>query len=67
MMLKNSQDEFGRFALWEVSLQRNQEKKQPKALNTPAYPANLVGNWTVKDEIGGKIIGISTIVFLEVG
>ena len=27
----------------------------------------MIGNWTVKDEIGGKIIGISTIGFLPDG
>lgn len=68
MIPKNAQDEFGRFALWEVSLRRNQEKNKPKGIKlTPAYPEDLVGNWTVKDEIGGKIIGISTIGFLPDG
>ena len=49
----------------KVSLRRNQEKNKPKGVGlTPSCPEDLVGNWTVKDEIGCKILGVSTISFL---
>ena len=52
----------------QVSSRRHLENNKFKDVKlTPECSECLVGNWTVKDEIGGKIIGISTIGFLPDG
>lgn len=57
---KNPKEELIRFSQWEVSLRQ----VKPDVID---YPSDLVGSWQVKDEIGGKIIGTSTVVFRSEG
>ncbi len=57
---KTATDEFIRFSQWEVAL------RQIKP-DVNDYPEDLVGTWQVKDEIGGKVIGTSTVVFKPEG
>ncbi len=57
---KTPKEELIRFSQWEVSLRQ----VKPDVIN---YPSDLVGSWQVKDEIGGKIIGTSTVVFRSEG
>ena len=59
---RTAQEELGRFAVWESTF-RSQNKKP----DISSYPEDLEGSWEVKDEIGGKIIGISTVVFRPQG
>ena len=56
---RTAQEELGRFAVWETTFRANSARE--KAL--PAYPEDLEGKWEVKDEVGGKTIGVSTLVF----
>eukprot|EP00980_Cylindrotheca_fusiformis_P007106 scaffold1489_cov194-Cylindrotheca_fusiformis.AAC.16 len=53
---RTAKEELGRFAVWESNF-RNQGEK------TAFYPEDLEGTWEVKDEVGGELIGISTVVF----
>eukprot|EP00978_Attheya_sp_CCMP212_P018658 scaffold51514_cov38-Attheya_sp.AAC.1 len=53
---KTAKEELGRLAQWEASVR----KSSP---DVSAYPDDLVGSWQVVDEVGGKTIGISTVVF----
>lgn len=53
---KTATEEFGRFAEWETVIR----KSSP---DVGAYPDDLLGSWEVKDEVGGKTIGVSTVVF----
>jgi hypothetical protein len=53
---KTAKEELGRLAQWEASVR----KTSP---DVSAYPDDLVGSWQVVDEVGGKTIGISTVVF----
>jgi hypothetical protein len=39
----------------------------PVAEGDNAYPEDLVGDWTVADEVGGQQIGISSVTLLEDG
>ena len=57
---KTPKEEFGRFAEWEVNIRQTLP-------DVSAYPDDLVGEWQVQDEIGGKPIGISTIVLASQG
>ena len=57
---KTPKEELIRFSQWEVSL------RQIKP-DVSDYPSDLLGSWQVKDEIGGKIIGTSTVVFRSEG
>mmetsp|Transcript_5163 Transcript_5163/g.9820 ORF Transcript_5163/g.9820 Transcript_5163/m.9820 type:complete len:845 (-) Transcript_5163:40-2574(-) len=57
---QSAREELIRFSQWEVSLR----KTKPDVSN---FPSDLVGSWQVKDQIGGKVIGISTIVFKPEG
>jgi hypothetical protein len=57
---QTAREELIRFSQWEVSLR----KTKPDVSN---FPSDLVGSWQVKDEIGGKVIGTSTIVFKPEG
>lgn len=53
---KTPTDEFQRFSQWESELRQTKP-------DVTDYPTELVGSWQVKDEIGGKIIGTSSVVF----
>ncbi len=53
-------EEFIRFSQWEVALRQTQP-------DVSDFPEDLVGSWQVKDEVGGKIIGTSTVVFKPEG
>ena len=57
---KTPKEEFIRFREWEVSL------RQAKP-DVSDYPSDLIGSWQVKDQIGGKTIGTSTVVFKPEG
>lgn len=57
---KTAKDELIRFSQWETSL------RQIKP-DVSDYPSDLIGSWQVKDEIGGKIIGTSTVIFKQEG
>lgn len=57
---QSAREELIRFSEWEVSLR----KTKP---DVSMFPSDLVGSWQVKDEIGGKVIGTSTIVFKPEG
>jgi hypothetical protein len=52
---RTAQEELGRFAVWESAFRSKQ--------NATSYPEDLEGSWEVKDEIGGKTIGVSTVIF----
>jgi len=54
---KTPTEEFVRFAQLEFAIRK---KISPDVTN---YPDELIGTWQVKDEIEGKIIGTSTVVF----
>jgi hypothetical protein len=58
---RNAQEELGRFAVWESTFRKTGTP------DTTLFPEDLVGSWEVKDEIGGKIIGVSTVGFLPDG
>jgi len=53
-------EEFTRFYQWEVALRQRKS-------DITDYPSDLLGSWQVKDEIGGKVIGTSTVVFRSDG
>jgi hypothetical protein len=55
-----AKEELIRFSQWEVAL------RQVKP-DVSDYPSDLVGSWQVKDEVGGKVIGTSTVVFKSEG
>ena len=57
---KTPTEEFIRFSQWEVALRQTQP-------DVSDFPEDLVGTWQVKDEIGGKVIGTSTVVFKPEG
>lgn len=57
---KTPKEEFIRFREWEISL------RQAKP-DVSDYPPDLIGSWQVKDQIGGKTIGTSTVVFKPEG
>ena len=65
---RTAQEELGRFALLESNFRQAQQLASPSspALYTP-YPFDLVGQWEVRDEISGEIIGNSVVTFLENG
>ncbi|CAJ1912528.1 unnamed protein product [Cylindrotheca closterium] len=47
-------EELGRFAVWESRFRGESDG---------SYPEDLEGSWEVKDEVGGELIGSSTVVF----
>lgn len=53
---QNPKEELIRFSQWEVALRQTQP-------DVSDIPSDLVGSWQVKDQIGGKVIGTSTVVF----
>ena len=57
---KSPKEEFGRFAEWEVNIRQTSP-------DVDSYPEDLVGEWKVQDEIGGKTIGVSTVVLAGQG
>jgi len=57
---QSPKEEFIRFSQWEVALRQTQP-------DVSDFPSDLVGSWQVKDEIGGKVIGTSTVVFKPEG
>ena len=57
---KTAKEELGRFVKWEASLRQT-------APDVSAYPEDLVGTWQVKDEVGGKTIGVSNVVLKPQG
>lgn len=57
---KTPKEEFIRFREWEVSL------RQAKP-DVSDYPTDLIGSWLVKDQVGGKTIGTTTVVFMPEG
>jgi len=57
---KTPEEELNRFAKWETAFRLTQTEFQ-------TYPDDLVGEWTVTDEIAGKTIGVSTVNLLEEG
>mmetsp|Transcript_12964 Transcript_12964/g.18512 ORF Transcript_12964/g.18512 Transcript_12964/m.18512 type:complete len:468 (+) Transcript_12964:864-2267(+) len=57
---KTATEEFRRFSQWEVALRQTKP-------DVSDYPTDLVGTWQVKDEIGGKIIGTTAVVFKAEG
>jgi hypothetical protein len=59
---RTAQEELGRFAVWETNFRSTAERR-----DTFTYPEDLVGEWRVQDEVGGKIIGMSTIVLAPKG
>jgi hypothetical protein len=65
---RTAQEEFGRFALLESNFRQAQQLTSPSspAIYSP-YPMDLVGEWEVRDEISGEIIGNSVVTLLENG
>jgi len=57
---KSAQEELGRFAQWESTLRKTIPDVSP-------YPDDMIGDWVVKDEIGGKTIGASNVTFAPMG
>jgi hypothetical protein len=57
---KTPTDELSRFSQWEASFRKNKAEMSD-------YPDDLVGTWQVKDELGGKTLGTSTVVFKAEG
>jgi len=57
---KTATEELGRFAKWETSIRQSSP-------DISSYPEDLIGTWQVKDEVGGKTIGISNVVFKPEG
>lgn len=57
---KTAKEELGRFAKWETSIRQTSP-------DISSYPEDMVGTWQVKDEIGGKTIGVSNVVFKPEG
>lgn len=57
---KTAKEEFGRFAQWESSFRKS-------SAGVTAYPDDLVGSYEVKDEVGGKTIGVATVVLKPEG
>ena len=57
---KTAQEELGRFAKWETSFRQTSP-------DISSYPEDMVGTWQVKDEVGGKTIGVSNVVFRPEG
>lgn len=57
---KTPSDELNRFSQWEASFRKNKAEMSD-------YPDDLVGTWQVKDELGGKTLGTSTVVFKAEG
>ena len=57
---KSAKEGLIRFSQWEVALRQTQP-------DVSDFPLDLVGSWQVKDEIGGKVIGTSTVVFKPEG
>ena len=53
---RTAQEELGRFAVLESQFRAKGDK-------AGTYPEDLIGAWEVKDEVGGELIGISTVVF----
>jgi len=51
---RTATEELGRFAVWESKF---------RSQGVVSYPEDLEGSWKVKDEVGGEIIGISTVLF----
>lgn len=47
-------EELGRFAVWESRF---------RSESSGYYPEDLEGSWDVKDEVGGELIGSSTVIF----
>jgi hypothetical protein len=60
---KTPTEEFRRFTQLETTLRKNIQD-QDLATN---YPSELLGTWQVRDEVGGKTIGTSTVVFKSDG
>ncbi|KAL3940866.1 MAG: hypothetical protein SGBAC_004661 [Bacillariaceae sp.] len=50
---RTATEELGRFAVWET---------RARSQSDGSYPEDLEGSWEVKDEVGGELIGISTVV-----
>jgi len=65
---RTAQEELGRFAVLETKFRASaaSTSASPTSQYSP-YPVDLVGSWTVRDEIGGETIGSSTVTFLENG
>jgi hypothetical protein len=61
---KTAQEELGRFAVWEANFR---SKSDGASSEISAYPEDLEGEWEVRDEVGGEIIGNSTVVFQAEG
>ena len=57
---RTAQEELGRFAVWETNFRSKAGESSSEA---SAYPEDLEGEWEVRDEVGGEIIGNSTVVF----
>ena len=57
---KTAQEELGRFAKWETSIRQTSP-------DISSYPEDMIGTWQVKDEVGGKTIGVSNVVFRPEG
>jgi hypothetical protein len=57
---KSAKEGLIKFSQWEVALRQTQP-------DVSDFPVDLVGSWQVKDEIGGKVIGTSTVVFKPEG
>jgi len=60
---KTPEDEFARFANWEKAIRQSSAKET----EFQTYPEDFVGGWSVKDEVAGKTIGVSTVEFLPKG
>jgi len=57
---KSAKEELGRFARWETSIRQTSP-------DVSSYPDDMVGTWQVKDEVGGKTIGVSNVVLKPQG
>ncbi len=57
---RTPKEELIRFSQWEVALRQTKP-------DVSDYPSDLVGSWQVKDEVGGKVIGTSTVIFKSEG
>jgi hypothetical protein len=55
---RNAQEELGKFAVWETQFRKGMPKN-----DVSKYPTDLEGKWSVKDEISGETIGMTTVNF----
>jgi len=54
---RTATEELGRFAVWETKFRQN----GMEGSTSSPYPDDLLGEWEVRDVVGGESIGVSTV------